>query len=144
MKKNLANDIVIFFRTMKISIWIGIAVSCILFFLVYQGYEYINPKIDVTIPGEWSSPITIANADVCTRALEHCRGGWGDLPIGSEESVESVIKHCCESYLNYILLFSLLMGVATFIGVPTLVFLYRMLSRSIQYSKTWIDENKTI
>jgi hypothetical protein len=145
MKKNLANDVVVFFRTMKTSIWIGIAVSCILFFLVYQGYEYIDPEIDYTISGSGLSGMNyIANGDVCNRAVIHCRGGWHNIRSDSEEYVESVIKHCCESYLNYILLFSLLMGVATFIGVPILVFLYRMLSRSIQYSKTWIDENKTI
>jgi hypothetical protein len=150
MKKNIANDIVVFFRTMKISIWIGIAVSCILFFLVFQGYEYIDPEIDISIPKPSYQPGAvfgtsyISNGDVCTRALEYCRGGWYDLPMDSEEYVEGVIRHCCESYLRYISLFSLLMGVATFIGVPILVFLYRILSRSIQYSKIWIDENKTI
>ncbi|MDR3235817.1 MAG: hypothetical protein LBT48_03715 [Prevotellaceae bacterium] len=140
-KKHFANDIVVFFKAMKVSVWIGLAVVGILFFLVYDGYNYINPKIGVREYGNGlEKRFLVSNAEVCYRAVNEYGGGLSGTPAG----MESVIRHCCKAWLINKSLFSLLMGFVTFIGIPLLTFFWRVLSRSVQHSKTWIDENRTI
>jgi hypothetical protein len=46
-KHEMANEIAILFKSMKISFLLGIIVACFLFFVVYNCVKYINPDIKI-------------------------------------------------------------------------------------------------
>jgi len=144
-KTNFANDVAVFFKTMKISVFIGLATACVLFFLLYEGHEYINPEVRVTKQGGGSMIMFgMNNYSIYMRAVEHAYGHRNiDVSLPAYV-IENSVKRACEVYLRDKLFLSVFIGFLIFIGVPLLVVLYRMSSRTMKQSTDWIKENKSI
>jgi hypothetical protein len=147
IENHFANEIVTFFKVMKVSVFIGLVVSCGLFFGIYEGHEYINPKIDITIinHNHYSREV-IGMEERYKKALDYSYGyDWNShLFMHPESLVEDSIKRSCKEYLNDKLILSLLIGLIVFLGVPVLVVLSHITSRAMKQSRQWVDKNRTI
>ena len=159
-KKNFANGIVVFFKAMKISAFIGVAVFLLCFFVIYEGNHCINPdEYDIRQEYSFNSGDVIASRNAYgitvysenstyhipakyLKALDYCNNGhvgWNSRYYSFE-----LIENACATYLKHVILCSLLFGFTAFLGIPTVIILFCIVSSFTKYAKKWVDNNQTI
>lgn len=144
-KHLIANEIVIFFKALRISALIGIVTVIIMYFGFYQAYKCFNPDVTnakIVPEGGYSTASRIYYGDTFYRRV-YKYYHWSTSPR-STYGLQEEIKECCKLWLKDRLIHSILFGLATFLAVPIFVVFIRLIYRTFIISKNWIDKNKTI
>lgn len=149
-KSIIANEVLRFFRSFKISIPIAIIIFLIYYMGVYKAYEgfeidysgvrYDTLQIIQGIPyGNiyWGSNYNY-------NAVCEYRKNIGDENVFSTSQLQNLIWRSRNYYQSKYFDISLLYGLLTLLGLPIILLIIRILILSLKNGKEWVDENKTI
>jgi hypothetical protein len=143
-KQDIANDISIFFKILKITTPIGIVLFCVLYFLIFRIPESKKPDV----LGVWS----LSTNDKYISFTNRYGNDW------NEKVWRWYVDHynCTFSIDQFLMIrahdtwvedkskLTIILSLSEFLGIPILFILARIILRRYFRAKQWIDENKTI
>ena len=156
-KSRIANQIVVFFKTLKISTIIAVLAFAVMYFGVYKAHECFNPDVyelkmrigrdfnhvlsyDDIVPHEDRNNVIVYG----NRFLMDLRDYYNMRVPGWYSVLFDETEDCCRWWLRDRAIHSGLVAVAILFGIPLIVITIRFSVHSIKGAKSWVDENRTM
>lgn len=156
-KSKIANQIVVFFKTLKISALIAVLAFAGMYFGVYKAHKCFNPDVyELKIGLRGDSRHVIPPEDLLyvrnssdlyvygNRFLMDLRDHYNLWAPKTYSSLWDSTKNCCRWWLKERARHSGLVAAAVLFGIPLIVITIRFSAHSIKGAKSWVEENRTI
>lgn len=148
-KQKVANEIVVFFKTFKVSIPCGLVIFGIFYFAIWNINYYRNPSMEGIYKDVYDWNYSEYGYSICAGAFGGLKNMkayneyYKFLPVTKPEMYNKV-KVACSRWVKDRIKLTIIYSVLSMLALPLIVIICRQIFAALTISYRWVQKNKTL